>query len=147
MKKVGRRATNACYNIASFCNSPCVCLHWAHCCSMWVWIATVLPFHPTGLLNISFFFSLFIYLFSFQKCFGLLLHLRNVLIAAFLSYKIQSNNLFLLFSSFIHMCIHCLGHFPPLPLSTPPSLPKPPCFQAEPVLPLSLILLEREHKQ
>jgi hypothetical protein len=38
-----------------------------------------------------------------------------------------------------------LGHFssyPPLP----PSFPTPPLFQAEPVLPLSLILLKRRHK-
>jgi hypothetical protein len=42
------------------------------------------------------------------------------------------------FYSFIHMSIHCLGHFCPLP---------PPSLQAEPVLPLSLILLKRRHKQ
>jgi hypothetical protein len=41
------------------------------------------------------------------------------------------------FNSFIYMCIHCLGHFSP---------PFPPRFQAEPVLPLSLILLKRRHK-
>jgi hypothetical protein len=38
--------------------------------------------------------------------------------------------------SFIHMCIHCLGHF----------CPHPPHFQAEPVLPSSPILLKRRHK-
>jgi hypothetical protein len=41
--------------------------------------------------------------------------------------------------SFIHMCIHCLGHFSTLPLS-------PTQFQAGPVLPLSLILLKNRHK-
>jgi hypothetical protein len=51
--------------------------------------------------------------------------------------------------SFMHMCIHCLGHFSssaptPCPLHlAPTSLP----FQAESVLPLSLILLKRKHKQ
>jgi hypothetical protein len=43
------------------------------------------------------------------------------------------------------MCIHCLGHFFPLPPAHP-SRPTPPCFQAEPVLPLSLIMLKRRHK-
>jgi hypothetical protein len=57
-----------------------------------------------------------------------------------------------IFFSFIHMCIKCLGHFSPftpLPSFDPvPSLsPKPPLFQAETVLPLSLILLKREYKQ
>jgi hypothetical protein len=42
---------------------------------------------------------------------------------------------------FIHMCIHCLGHFSPLPF-----FPLPPHFQEETVLPLSLILLKRRHK-
>jgi hypothetical protein len=45
-----------------------------------------------------------------------------------------------IFFSFIHMCIHCLGHFstlPPLPYIPPPQ------FQADPVLPLSLILLKK----
>jgi hypothetical protein len=40
--------------------------------------------------------------------------------------------------SFIHMCVHCLGHFSPQHL--------PPHFQAAPVLPLSLILLKTRHK-
>jgi hypothetical protein len=48
--------------------------------------------------------------------------------------------------SFIHMCIHCLGHFSPLPLP-PPSPPHPLHFQAEPVLPSSPILLKRRHKK
>jgi hypothetical protein len=44
--------------------------------------------------------------------------------------------------SFIHMCMHCFGDFShSLPLST--SLLH---FQAEPVLPLSLILLKKRHK-
>jgi hypothetical protein len=43
------------------------------------------------------------------------------------------------------MCIHCLGHFSTLPL-LPPSLPLPPRFQAEPILPLSLILFKRRHE-
>jgi hypothetical protein len=47
--------------------------------------------------------------------------------------------------SFIHMCIHCLGHFSPLP-PFPPSPPFPPQSQAGPVLPLSLILLKKRHK-
>jgi hypothetical protein len=45
---------------------------------------------------------------------------------------------------FIHMCIQCLGHFSPLP--QPHAFPHP-RFQAETVLPLSLILLKREYKQ
>jgi hypothetical protein len=49
------------------------------------------------------------------------------------------------FSTFIHMCIHCLGHFSTLPPSSPFS-PFPPQFQADPVLPLSLILLKKRHK-
>jgi hypothetical protein len=60
---------------------------------------------------------------------------------------------FLLFFSFIHMCIQCLGHFSPLP--PPPTLPTYPllcpllhsCYQAETILPLSLILLKREYNQ
>jgi hypothetical protein len=32
--------------------------------------------------------------------------------------------------TFIHICIHCLGHLSPLPPTPSP----PPCFQAEPVL-------------
>jgi hypothetical protein len=64
--------------------------------------------------------------------------------------------------SFIHMCVHCLGHFSPPPALSPfppPCLPpphpvslphpfchSPSCFQAEPVLSLSLILLKRRHK-
>jgi hypothetical protein len=47
-----------------------------------------------------------------------------------------------LFYSFIHVCIH----FSPLPLPSPSAL-LPPCFQAEPVLPFSPILLTRRHKQ
>jgi hypothetical protein len=38
------------------------------------------------------------------------------------------------------MCIHCLGHFSPLP--SPPF--SPPHFQAEPLLPSSLILLRED---
>jgi hypothetical protein len=44
------------------------------------------------------------------------------------------------FYSLIHMCTHCLGHF------SHPLSPTPPHFQAESVLPLSLILLKRKHK-
>jgi hypothetical protein len=59
--------------------------------------------------------------------------------------SIVSSHVLFFFNSFIHMCIHCLGHFSPLlPLSCSPC--HPPCFQAEPVLPLSLILLKRRHK-
>jgi hypothetical protein len=47
---------------------------------------------------------------------------------------------YLFFFSFIHMCIQCLGHFFPLP-------PSPSRYQAETILPLSLILLKREYKQ
>jgi hypothetical protein len=52
-----------------------------------------------------------------------------------------------IFSSFIHMCIQCLGDlFPRPPL--PPSLPSnPPSYKAETILPLSPILLKREYKQ
>jgi hypothetical protein len=59
--------------------------------------------------------------------------------------------IFILFLiSFIHMCIQCLGHFSPLhaapSLSPTPSLsPPPPHYQAETILPLSLILLKREY--
>jgi hypothetical protein len=49
--------------------------------------------------------------------------------------------------SFIHMCIHCLGHFSPSPHTPPPPTQDPcPSAPAEPVLPLSLILLKRSHK-
>jgi hypothetical protein len=52
---------------------------------------------------------------------------------------------FLNYYSFIHMCIHCLGHFSSLsPL--PPSSPFPPQFQAGSVLPLSLVLLKKRDK-
>jgi hypothetical protein len=51
----------------------------------------------------------------------------------------------LFFNSFIHMCIHCLGHFSTL-LQSPPFPPNPSQFQAGPVLPLSLILLKKRHK-
>jgi hypothetical protein len=50
-----------------------------------------------------------------------------------------------IFFPFIHMHIKCLGHFSPTPPSPSPFLP--PHFQAESVLPLSLILLKREYKQ
>jgi hypothetical protein len=51
-------------------------------------------------------------------------------------------SVFKIFYSFIHMCIHCLGHFSLLPL--PPPFPLHNLhFLAEPVLPLSLILLKR----
>jgi hypothetical protein len=42
--------------------------------------------------------------------------------------------------SFMHMCIHCLGHFstlPPIPSLSPPL----------PSLPFSLILVKSRHKQ
>jgi hypothetical protein len=42
--------------------------------------------------------------------------------------------------SFIHMCIHCLDHLFPAPAPTPYLHPL--CFQAEPVLPSSPILLK-----
>jgi hypothetical protein len=47
--------------------------------------------------------------------------------------------------TFIHICIQCLGHFSPLPPTT--SFPLTPLYQAETILPLSLILLKREYKQ
>jgi hypothetical protein len=58
----------------------------------------------------------------------------------------------LVFISFIHMCIQCLGLFSSLPpeptLSPATSLsPLPPHYQAETILPLSLILLKREYMQ
>jgi hypothetical protein len=54
---------------------------------------------------------------------------------------------FYFLNSFIHMCIHCLGHFSPAtpcPLPLPPTSPR---FQVEPVLPFSPILLKTGHKQ
>jgi hypothetical protein len=48
------------------------------------------------------------------------------------------------YNSFIHMCIHCLGHFSTLPPTPSHSPLIPPCFQAEFVLLLSLILLKRK---
>jgi hypothetical protein len=53
-----------------------------------------------------------------------------------------SNMVKFFYYSFIHMCIHCLGHFSPLP-SSPTLSPFPPQFQAGPVLPLSLVLLKK----
>jgi hypothetical protein len=53
--------------------------------------------------------------------------------------------LFSFFFPFIHMCIHCLGHFSTMPPSSPLS-PSPALFQAGPLLPLSLILLKKRHK-
>jgi hypothetical protein len=53
--------------------------------------------------------------------------------------------LFIFYYSFIHRCVYCLGHFSPLPPS-PTFSPLLPHFQAEPVLPLSIILLKRRHK-
>jgi hypothetical protein len=48
-----------------------------------------------------------------------------------------------IFKFIIHMCVHCLGHFSLLaPLY--PLLPTFPRFQAEPVLPLTLILLRED---
>jgi hypothetical protein len=55
------------------------------------------------------------------------------------------NGFFKIFYSFIHVCIHCLGDFSSL-LPAPSLSPTPPRFQAEPVLPLSRILLKRRHK-
>jgi hypothetical protein len=47
--------------------------------------------------------------------------------------------------SFIHMCIHFLGHFSPL--SPSPTLsPFYPQFQAGCILPLSLVLLKKRDK-
>jgi hypothetical protein len=54
---------------------------------------------------------------------------------------------FFVFNLFIHMCIHCLGHFSPLPPTYSFFPCTPPLFQAQPVLPLSLISLKRKHKQ
>jgi hypothetical protein len=89
-----------------------------------VWFVNIF-FHHVG--------CLFILLFPVQKLFSL---------NFFYSWMCFS------LYSYIHMYIHCLGHFSP-----PPSLllPHPPTltsrFQAEPVLPFSPILLKRRQKQ
>jgi hypothetical protein len=44
------------------------------------------------------------------------------------------------------MCMHCLGHFSPFAPLLQLLLPSPTQLQAEPVLPLSLILLKKIHK-
>jgi hypothetical protein len=67
-------------------------------------------------------------------CLRIFLFFFNIYFAFFIVY------------SFIHTCIHCLGHLSPWALLTPSfSLPSP-CFQAEPVLPSSLTLLKKRHK-
>jgi hypothetical protein len=53
------------------------------------------------------------------------------------------NLLFILFY-FIHMCIQRLGHFSPLP-PTPSLTPLTPRYQAETILPLSLILSDYQN--
>jgi hypothetical protein len=54
--------------------------------------------------------------------------------------------IYLFFFLFIYSHVHTLGHFSPLP-PAPTLSPLPhPRFQAESVLPLSLILLKRRHK-
>jgi hypothetical protein len=65
-----------------------------------------------------------------------------------------SSAVFFFIISFIHMCIQCLGHFSfllpsprPLPFPCPLPFSLTPCYQAETILPLSLILLKREYKQ
>jgi hypothetical protein len=50
---------------------------------------------------------------------------------------------FFIFCSFIHMCIHCLGHFSTL-YPSPTLQPQPPQFQAGSFLSLSLILLKKD---
>jgi hypothetical protein len=57
----------------------------------------------------------------------------------------QLHSFFLFTCSFIHMCIHCLGHFSTL-LRSAALPPSPLQLQAGLVLPLSLILLKRRHK-
>jgi hypothetical protein len=66
-------------------------------------------------------------------------HIFHELICAVKHIFFFSESFYLFIFSFIHMCIHCLGHFSTLPHS-------PPQFQAGPVLPLSLILLKEWHK-
>jgi hypothetical protein len=62
-------------------------------------------------------------------------------------------NLFMYLFIFVYSYVHTLSHFSPLSptpsLSHPPSSSPllPPWFQAETILPLSLILLKREYKQ
>jgi hypothetical protein len=55
----------------------------------------------------------------------------------------MAHDILFLKNPFIHICEHYLGHFSLPP--PPPSYPPPP-FQAEPILPLSLIVLKRKHK-
>jgi hypothetical protein len=54
-------------------------------------------------------------------------------------------NFFWFIYSFIHLCTHCLGHLSLL-CPVPSIFPTLPCFQAEPVLPSSPILLKRRQQ-
>jgi hypothetical protein len=59
----------------------------------------------------------------------------------------QTPSLIIIFYySFIHMCVHCLGHFSLLP-RPPPSPSLPPTFQAEPVLRFFPVPLKSRNKQ
>jgi hypothetical protein len=76
------------------------------------------------------------------------LHPNIYLINLIIFYYVLLNPFLFIFISlnysFIHMCVHCLGHFSPLSPSPQP-LPSP-NFQIGHVLPLSLILLKKRHK-
>jgi hypothetical protein len=79
----------------------------------------------------------------------ILSYLKLVLPSSFVSdaYLISKLSVsFFIVYSFIHMCIHCLGHLSPPARHLLPPPANLLCFQAEPVLPSSPIFLKRRNK-
>jgi hypothetical protein len=109
----------------------CWVLRWRHTAT------SLLPFYFSSLLLLCFFYLLFETLLFFYslKSWSLDSHCPMSSLVCFIYL-------------FIHMCIHYLSHFSPIPSahSISPLHPHP-CFPAEPVLPFSAILLKRRHKQ